>query len=171
MNSLLCFLFGLKFYNVHQGNYIKAYSICFCVYSGIFYLGMLAYIAVGIAEKHHLIFCKRAADFRVGKLALALNILQAIIAIPLFLLRAIKLFNFAIKHNFQLVVEQHQVPVMSQIVILIPFLIIESIFWGTHCDESRDDRISNPYLILADKAFVIVMPLSMVFSGITFAVE
>ena len=84
------------------------------------------------------------------------------------MLRAIKLLNMGKERNFQAVVELHYTPLIPQCVILIPFLIIESIFWGTHCN---DDHIGNNYMQMADKAFVFFVPGSLLWALVTAITE
>ena len=56
VNLCTNFLFALKFYNIHKGNYIYAYSVCFVVYAVFYYIGLLPYVMIGISEENHMIF-------------------------------------------------------------------------------------------------------------------
>ena len=137
INLTMQFLFALKFYNIHNNQYIKAYQTCFCVYSGFYYIGLLPYIMIGIGEENHLLVFKKS-DGRKGR---CLSTIQAILFLPLFLLRAIKLLKFRSDHPyFNKVIDIHYIPAVTQAAIMIPYLIIEGIFYGC------SNKIQDPWL-------------------------
>jgi len=159
LNLTMQALFVFKFYHIHLQNYVRAYRVCFCVYSGFYFIALLPYVLVGIGENNHHLFWKPPNDSS-SKKARCLKFLQALVAIPLFLIRGIKFFKFRTNHkNFYQVIELHYVPVMSQGFILIPYLIIEGIFWGqsTHIKAEPDLTI--------DKSFIFFLPAQLLWTG------
>ena len=66
-------------------------------------------------------------------------------------------------------------PLVTQVIIMIPLIIIESTFWGRSCDKLTDQSATNciddSYMLLADKAFAIVVPCSQFVFLFVFLVE
>lgn len=157
---------------MHNDRYVKAYKVCFIVYASFFFAGLMPYIFICIEEKSFIFIKKEFNDHKKQKI---FAFFQLVISIPLFFTRGIKLVNLiGGQIGYHKVTEFHTIPLITQAFIMIPLIIIESIFWGRSCDKltnSDSQCIQDPYLLMADKAFAITVPLSLVWYFIVFLIE
>lgn len=138
LNWTVIALFIVKFYLMYHNLYLETYQKVMMVYASI-YFSVLPIIAIATSIYVHEPFFYDEYDRNPIKKCMG-RIVHILLTPPLQLLRMYKFVNYCVLggdlgrgSNIAI----HCLAYIPQVVILVPFLIIESIFWGRSLDQSN----------------------------------